>query len=127
MPYIAFVLDTKSRAHLLKTVPTSFSRVVAHHVTLVGPREYQPDSRARQMTQVIATTLHIGDDIEAIGVKFDNDTTSSNFTHRRDGSYYHVTLSHEATARPVKSNTLKDKFIVLPTPIVLTGKVEICE
>jgi hypothetical protein len=105
--YFAFVLSDESRAQLLRTFSPHFSKVICHHVTIEFNPEKHPEfiqEMIDKAPEVFVTGLAIGDDIECLSARIGDQT------ERRDGSFYHITLSLEPPAKPVKSNTLKDKI-----------------
>lgn len=128
MTYLAFILDDSSRALLLKNIPPRFSKVIAHHVTLIYPKTEADKAKMRRMhTQLLGQECdaevyreYTGEYIHAAGVRFNGSVT------RMLGGFYHVTMSLEAPAKPVDSNKLKT-FIELSTPFKLTGTVQLVD
>lgn len=127
MTYLAFVLDSQSRARLLNEVPARFSNVIAHHVTLLFPRKPGEDATMRRMMlqlvdqehEVEVINRYDGEHIHAVGVKFNGETKRSN------GGFYHVTVSLEPPAKPKDSNSLTKPVSL--NPFKLTGKVQLVD
>lgn len=125
MSYLAFVLDDASRARLLQAVPARFPKVIAHHVTMIFPKQPKDAALLEQMLkyhtanlpEVHAVCHYQGPDIHAVGVTFNG------LRKRPDGSFYHVTVSLRPPAKPADSNKLSN-----PTEIshfALTGSVQL--
>jgi hypothetical protein len=127
--YLAFVLDKISRDALLGFVKPKFSEVICHHVTIEFKlTEERFDTWMKAYADnpppVVITGISRGNDVECFTAELDEDN------RRRDGGWYHITLSVEPPARPVDSNGLllktrgtpTDKF---KTPIRVTGTYEL--
>lgn len=128
MTYLAFVLDAPSRARLLEELSPKFTKVVAHHVTLVFPTSADEAAKARRLLLQLAGQEHdvevishyVGEHIEAVGVTFNG------VRKRPNGGFYHVTLSLEPPAKPKDSNTLTNPAL-LSKPFKLTGAVQLVD
>ena len=115
--YLAFKISEASRAELLKRFTTSFSKVICHHVTIefnLTPEKLRNYSFDKD-TKVEVVGYARGDNIEALSVEINGSNA------RLDGSFYHVTLSLQAPAKPVDSNKLKDK-VGRVRPVKLDGE-----
>jgi hypothetical protein len=115
--YLAFKISEESRAELLRLFTTSFSKIVCHHVTIefnLTPEKLRSYSFNKD-TKVEVVGYARGDNIEALAVEINGSN------ERRDGSFYHVTLSLQPPAKPVDSNKLKNK-VGLVRPVRLTGE-----
>ena len=98
--YIAYNLNSESISQIQGIFVPKFKKAVCHHVTL----EFGVDSNKPlpSVEQVVAIAYACNENIECLVVSV-NGTT-----HRPDGSFYHVTLSHNENAKPFDSNKLKD-------------------
>lgn len=109
--YLAFEISEKSRANLLAIFVPRFSKVICHHVTVEFNLTKDNFEKYKKMLtptpQVVAYGYAIGDGIEALAVAVGDETD------RADGSFYHVTLSLNPPHKPVESNTLKNKVVLL--------------
>jgi len=109
--YLAFELSARSRASMLTLFQPRFSKVICHHVTiefnLTAEKFNVLKKDLTPTTLVRAYGYAKGDGVEciaiAIGDKID----------RLDGSFYHVTLSIDPPHKPVESNTLKNKVVLI--------------
>lgn len=118
--YFAFKISKESRSNLLRLFATSFSKVVCHHVTIefnLTPEKLNSYS-FDENTKVEVVGYARGDNIEALAVEINGESA------RRDGSFYHVTLSLQSPAKPVDSNKLKNK-VGLVRPVRLNGTFEL--
>ena len=109
--YAAFELSDKSRANLLSLFQPRFSKVIAHHVTIEFDLTSEKFDRLKHAagpnTIVRAYGYAKGDGIECVAVAIGNETD------RADGSFYHVTISLDPPHKPVESNKLKDKVVLI--------------
>jgi hypothetical protein len=122
--YLAFVIDEKSRAMLLKMFPPKYERVICHHVTLQFNLSKGLTAEQEKMigTDPGVMVRHVRDDgkgVQAIAVSVNGKT------ERPDGSYYHVTLSLANGRKPVESNNLKDDNGQVRGIYQITGKVQL--
>jgi len=117
--YLTFLLSEESRSRVLQAVPPSFSRVLAHHVTIdFNPTQEKLDSYAqlfKSEDKVSVYGIARGDGVECLGVQIGGER------ERPDGSFYHVTLSVEPPHKPVESNELKSKIELIRGFINLRG------
>lgn len=109
--YLAFELSQRSRASVLSLFTPRFSNVICHHVTiefnLTKDNFDKFKTMLSQTPSVVAYGYATSDGIEALAVAVGNETD------RVDGSFYHITLSLEPPHKPVESNTLKNKVVLL--------------
>ena len=118
--YFAYKISEESRSELLRLFATSFSKVICHHVTIefnLTPEKLQTYS-FDENTKVEVVGYARGDNIEALAIAINGET------ERRDGSFYHVTLSLQQPAKPVDSNKLKNK-VGRVRPVRLNGTFEL--
>lgn len=98
--YIAYNLTEASRANLLSAFPPKFSKVVAHHITIMfGVNNTTPLPPIPQKVEVIGYACN--EQIECLVVRADNKERRES-----DGKLMHITLSHSDEAKPVMSNDL---------------------
>jgi len=118
--YLAFKISDKSRAELLATFGPSFSKVIAHHVTIafnVKDQKHLNSLVKKHCQGMVVVYGHAFDEgIEALAVSVNGQKD------REDGSFYHVTLSLNAPRKPVDSNTLRDKVLPVLDCLVLDGE-----
>ena len=98
--YIAYNLTESSRAKLLGEFPPKFTKVVAHHITIM----FGVDSSALlpavpEKVEVVGYASN--DKIECVVVRVDGKERRES-----DGKLLHITLSHNDDAKPVMSNDL---------------------
>lgn len=123
--YLAYVISEKSRVQLLRMFPPSFSRVICHHVTVefnlteerlnFFKEKFSKPTRGG-FPPVLAIGEATGDGIECIAISIHGETT------RRDGSFYHATLSLDPPHKPVESNELKDKIELIRGIVPIDGE-----
>ena len=109
--YLAFELSDKSRANVLTLFQPRFSKVICHHVTIEFNLTKENFEKYKLMLKsnpvVTAYGYAKGDGVEALAVAIGNETD------RADGSFYHVTLSLDPPHKPVESNKLKEKIVLI--------------
>jgi hypothetical protein len=109
--YLAFELSEKSRANLLALFTPRFSKVICHHVTiefnLTKEKLEKFNRKLESDSSVSAYGYAFGDGIECVAVAVSDETD------REDGSFYHITMSLDAPHKPVESNTLKNKVVLI--------------
>jgi hypothetical protein len=114
--YLAFELSDKSRANALALFTPRFSKVICHHVTIefnLTKDNFEKYKRMLTPTPVVTAYGYAkGDGIEALAVAISGPNVE-NETDRVDGSFYHVTLSLDPPHKPVESNKLKDKVVLI--------------
>lgn len=114
--YLAFELSDKSRANLLALFSPRFSKVIAHHVTIEFNLTKENFDKYKRMLEptpkVSAYGYAKGDGIECVAIAISGPNIQ-NDTDRADGSFYHVTLSLDPPHKPVESNKLKDKVVLI--------------
>lgn len=117
--YLAFVLSEKSRAELLKRFPPQFSKALCDHVTIEFNmkrstiEEFVDNIDEVHVVQAIGYAG--GDGVECVAVSIDGNT------ERKDGSFYHVTVSVEPPHKPVESNKLESKVNRINAKMTLEG------
>ena len=97
--YNAYVLTDESRKKLLSIFRPSYSRVVAHHVTVQFGNVTAEDIPTGKDIKVVGH-LDTGDGLQALVVSVDGEVD------RPDGSVYHITWSLENGYKPVDSNKM---------------------
>ncbi|MGZ8924430.1 MAG: hypothetical protein ACXW2E_00970 [Nitrososphaeraceae archaeon] len=106
MSYVAFVLDERSRANLLRKVAPIHPNVICHHVTLrFGVHKDDSQFIMNKFNNLNAVNVRgiVADDkVQALIVDINGNI------FRSDGSVYHVTHSIDRAkgAKPVDSNKL---------------------
>lgn len=128
--YMAFVIDEHSRANLLSHFEPTFSRKLAHHVTLkfsvtasdikaveAGVHDQLGDLAS---PEVVVVGYAIDDGVECVTVTFNGE-----YTHL-DSKHYHVTLSVEPPHKPVESNLIT-KNATKAVRLKLTGAVKLLQ
>lgn len=109
--YLAFELNSTSRAKLLSIFIPKFSNVICHHVTIeFNLTQEKLDNIKKDFSSNPKVQVYgyaISDGIECVAVAIDSKTD------RLDGSFYHITLSIEPPRKPVESNNLKDKVVLI--------------
>ncbi len=123
--YLAIPLTEKSRQKLLSVFAPKFSIVVAHHITLCGPKTFGTSIGMPQ--SVVDEYLSRENTIEVIG--YATDESLETVTVRINGSTLaqhggrplHITLSHEPTRKPVESSfvILANDHQYLKSPLLL--------
>lgn len=95
--YRAFVLDTRSRAALLKEIPPKYHEIVAHHITHAMGKGVLP-SHPRSID--VIGHVDDGAGVQAAIVRVDGNST------RPDGKPYHITISIDRRSgrKPAHSN-----------------------
>lgn len=93
-----YVLDSYTRAILLKSVPPLFPDVIAHHVTVKFGKDL--DDTVPNCTKVRVIGVAVSDKVQAVVVELDG------ISIREDGKRYHITISIDRAtgAKPVDSN-----------------------
>lgn len=121
--YLAFVLDQRSRAALLEAFPPRFAKVLAHHVTIefaLTPQRLVEHIKVLGLAPRFHVIGHaVGDGIECVAVSVDGRT------ERRDGSFYHITLSLQPPRKPVDSNNLKREVELIRGFMKLDGQLKV--
>lgn len=109
--YLAFELSDRCRANVLTLFQPRFSKVICHHVTIEFNLTAEKFEKLKKLfaygPTVRAYGYAKGDGIECIAVAIGGETD------REDGSFYHVTISLDSPHKPVESNTLKNKVVLI--------------
>lgn len=134
MSYLAFVLDGKSRTHLLNLFPPSFPDVICHHVTiLMGHKDDLAEALKvyQEYTNPTFEAYAFGksdeDFVEGFCVMFNG------MTFKQDFTLYHITHSIDrskgakpVTCKLVLPGLLHSKKTIPITRYTLSGKFEVC-
>jgi hypothetical protein len=129
--YTAFLLSKDIRKQLLSLIPSSYSDIIADHITFqFGATDFGPLFHPKQIEAYAVIDNHKG--LQAIAVTVDGNK------FRPDGGPYHITWSlNSSLFKPVDSNSLIQDFLnnklddkciqLLPTPIHISATpVHIC-
>jgi hypothetical protein len=123
--YLAFVLDDKSREHMISYLKPSFSKVICHHVTIefnLTPKNVAELKERKELDGEIEVAIYgiaRGDGVDCLLAQVNGERD------RRDGGFYHVTLSVEPPQKPVASNFIeRSKFAFIKQPAIeVTGSL----
>lgn len=121
MAYIAYLLNDKTRAQLLKAFPPKYKDVICHHIT--EKFGVSQDFKFEKKDAQIDVVGYVDDgSLEALVVTVDG------VLYRKDGNRYHITLSLDKSLgrKPVESNGViaKQGFTSIPAiPLGLVGPV----
>lgn len=131
MTYLAFVLDDKSRAELLRTIPARYAKVIAHHVTLVFPKN--PAERLAAEGWMLEDFVKKAPEVEVFAEHYDGRVQAAAVKvggqyKRAFGGYHHVTVSLIPPAKPADSNDMLEYTIAHAhfKPFKLTGTFQLC-
>ena len=122
--YLAFVLDEKSKARLLDIFPPKYSKVYAHHSTIqfkITSSNLEDFSDLFGVTKIDVYGYAHKPGVECAAVSINGNK------NRRDGSFYHITISVQPPHKPVESNNLKNDINFLKGHYTLTGEVKLVE
>lgn len=134
MSYLAFVLDGKTRTHLLELIPPSFPDVICHHITI----QHGHKDDLAEVLKVYHEYTNPTFEVYAFG-KSDEDFAEgfavmfNGMTFKQDFTLYHITHSIDRSkgAKPVTCNMILPGLInnrkTIPlTRYALSGTFEIC-
>ena len=122
-PYLAFVLDATTRALLLERFLPQHEIVVAHHVTLVAPGKFSEHQPFDPAPKILVYGTAQTPEVDTVAVQVNGNLI------RPDGIFYHVTLSHAATARAVQAREAQPNIRLLESSpvLLLTGYVAVLD
>lgn len=111
MGYTAFNLEPSARHILLNHYPAKFNKVVAHHVTYKF--KVPENSEIPKINTIRVIGYSHNENIECVVVEVNGTSI------RDDGKLFHITISHNANAKPFDSNTLLESGFTKIEPFEL--------
>ena len=127
-PFVGYVLTEACRNKLLKAYPPSFINIRCHHITLLSSSSYNSEINLKEFVpgKLHVVTYHKGSNIEIFGVSSPYQENTNYPFGMNSAGIFHIVLSLDSSARMKDAQKLISKYVLLPKPILLDGKVELC-